>query len=160
MGQFIKYMKPSSTTLIGHRGNQEYKEISEHTELLTFTVQCSDASGEEINSIRVTRDQLKQIRDEIDSYLEKTQSSTPVLKNLTEIDSSSVKINPSRVMSMKVGTEKWEARTRLFNGIDDRLVDLVATADSEEAARAELDKKFESFARLMTNFMKFMSQAS
>lgn len=74
-------------------------------------------------------------------------------------DSALFKLNPSRVMSMKIGAEKWEARTRIFNGIDDRLVDLSATAGSEEAAREELDKKFESFAKPMTNFIKFMSQA-
>lgn len=75
-------------------------------------------------------------------------------------DSTLFKLNPSRVMSMKIGAKTWEARTRLFNGISDGLVDLVATGDSEEVAREELDKKFESFARPMTNFIKFMSQNS
>lgn len=75
-------------------------------------------------------------------------------------DATQFKLNPSRVMSMKVGPEKWEARTRVFKGIGYGLVDLVATADSEEAARKELDKKFSDFAGPMTNFIKFMSQAS
>lgn len=75
-------------------------------------------------------------------------------------DATQFKLNSSRVMSMKIGVDKWEARTRLFNGIGDRLVDLVATADSEESARKELDKKFSDFAGPMTNFIKFMSQVS
>lgn len=77
-----------------------------------------------------------------------------------EKDSTPFRLNPSRVMSMKIGAETWEARTRLFNGISDGLVDLVATGDSEKVARKELDKKFENFARPMTNFIKFMSQNS
>lgn len=68
------------------------------------------------------------------------------------------KLNPSRFMSMKIGTEKWEARTRLFNGMNFELIDLVAKANSEEEAREELNNKFSNFARGMTNFIKFMSQ--
>lgn len=75
-------------------------------------------------------------------------------------DSVPFKLNPIRVMSMKIGAERWEARTRVFNGINDGLIDLVAVADSEDVARYELDKKFSSFATAMTNFIKFMSQAS
>lgn len=75
-------------------------------------------------------------------------------------DATQFKLNPSRVMSTKVGVDKWEARTRLCNGMNFELVDLVATADSEEIARWNLDKKFSDFAKGMTNFIKFMSQDS
>jgi hypothetical protein len=80
-------------------------------------------------------------------------------KKADEKDATQFKLKPSYVMSIPIGGGKWEARTRIFNGIDDKLVDLVATAGSEEAAREELDKKFSSFAGPMTNFIKFMSQA-
>lgn len=75
-------------------------------------------------------------------------------------DDTKFKLNPSRVMSMKIGADKWEARTRIFNGINPGLTDLVATGISEEEAREELDKKFSDFAGPMTNFIRFMSQAS
>lgn len=75
-------------------------------------------------------------------------------------EATQFKLNPSRVMSMKIGVDKWEARTRIFNGISPGLTNLVATGASEEAAREELDKKFSDFAGPMTNFIKFMSQAS
>jgi hypothetical protein len=42
MSHFTKYMKPSSTTLIGHRSNKEYQKNTEYTEILAFTAQCGD----------------------------------------------------------------------------------------------------------------------
>jgi hypothetical protein len=75
-------------------------------------------------------------------------------------DSAPFKLNPNRAMSMKIGVDKWEARTKIFNGINDELVDLVATAGSEEVARKELDIKFSNFAIPTMNFIKFMSQDS
>lgn len=80
-------------------------------------------------------------------------------KKADDKDSTPFKLNPDRVMSMKVGADKWEARTRFFN-VNDGLTDLVATADSEETAREELDKKFSNLAGPMMNFIRFMSQDS
>lgn len=85
--------------------------------------------------------------------------STKQVNKTDDKDVTQFKLNPSRVMSIKIGSEKWEARTRIFNGINAGLTDLVATGVSEEAAREELDKKFSDFAEPMTNFIKFMSQA-
>ena len=80
--------------------------------------------------------------------------------NPDDKDSAPLKLNPSRVMSMKIGADKWEARTKLFSWTSDQSTDLVATADSEEAAREDLDKKFSNLAGPMMNFIKFMSQVS
>jgi hypothetical protein len=106
---------------------------------------------------------IVELQEQYDVYSSSTTSEPGNIKQAdkaSDKDSASFKLNPSRVMSMKVGADKWEARTKLFNWTSDGLTDLVATASSEEAARDELDKKFLNLAGPMMNFIKFMSQAS
>lgn len=163
----MRYLKKSAELLIGKAGSQNKinlrngYDLSDHTTVLAMSTYRCDGNEEEFLSICATREQLEQIKSAINNYLLKPEIESSKQVNKTDNkDSTPFKLNPIRVMSMKVGAEKWEARTRIFNGISDGLVDLIATADSEEAAREELDKKFENFAKPMTNFIKFMSQAS
>lgn len=163
----MRYLKKSAELLIGKAGSQNKinlrngHDLSGHTTVLAVSTYRCDGNEEEFLSICATREQLEQIKSAINNYLLKPEiESSKQVNKIDDKDYTSFKLNPIRVMSMKVGAEKWEARTRIFNGINDGLTDLIATGDSEEAAREELDKKFENFAKVMTNFIKFMSQAS
>lgn len=293
----MKYLKKSAQVLIGKTGVQSKSHLSDYTATLVLLTHYSDASGDDLLGVQVTRKHLEQLRNEIDRYLSETSEDKPepesveLVNNLSFIseicegktvydfvivkpqvteqsqnmsqqkqthlvidpkvvmvnqlkptgepdswfakicvltgvlpdpdgklemsvlgnseenvraklntgfhdlimacinpdsleskipdivrenqqpdsqnsetnktddkDSAPLKLNPSRVMSMKIGADKWEARTKLFNWTSDGLTDLVATADSEEAARQELDKKFSNLAGPMMNFIRFMSQ--
>lgn len=70
-------MKPGSSISLQRRGKGEYNPAKiepEPTELLSFVVCYSDTSGEELQSVRVSREQLKDVQKAIGEYLEKTET--------------------------------------------------------------------------------------
>lgn len=69
-------MKPGSSISLQRRGKGGYDPVKiepEPTEVLSFVVCYGDTSGEELQSVRISREQLKDVQKAIGEYLERTE---------------------------------------------------------------------------------------